>query len=81
MARKKKIKLIALSYKIGKKTISVTSEQLEEDSIKGDTRAIENANSLTPKNLNNDFACFNGILHIKVCIGGSCSWVSTEERC
>jgi hypothetical protein len=83
MPKKLKVQLLSISYKVGRKTFTVTpkTKKVEKPSL---TRG-ESSKSMLPKvgamESNEEFMCINGVLHIKICVGTSCNWFSTGEPC
>lgn len=80
MAKKPTIKVLSITYKVGNKTFTATPPT--------NNRGIndENNPALLPLEGplsadDGDFKCINGVLHMLVCVGGICHWVSLNKPC
>ena len=57
-----------------KKNSSLSKKQ---DTLTQNSSQIES----TQNYYNDDFKCIDGTIHIKLCIGSYCEWISTGESC
>lgn len=82
MAKKPTIKVLSMTFKVGNKTFTALSEtNLEGSEDPNRIPIIPHGQSNIEDNINTNFRCIDGVLHMNVCVGGACHWVSLNKPC